>query len=47
MSVIYALDVSSSVDPAFVSNAIDWIASANAQGGPAHSSFIAFAGSAA
>ena len=47
MSVIYALDVSSSVDPAFVSNAIDWIAAANARGGPAHSSFIAFAGSAA
>lgn len=46
MSVIYALDVSSSVDPAFVDTAIDWIAAANARGGPAHSSFIAFAGSA-
>ena len=46
MSVIYALDVSSSVDPAFVGTAIDWIAATNARGRPAHSAFIAFAGSA-
>ena len=47
MSVVYALDISSSVDPAFVDNAIDWIAATNARGRPAHSAFIAFAGSAA
>ena len=31
MSVVYALDISSSVDPAFVDNAIDWIAATNAR----------------
>jgi uncharacterized membrane protein len=46
MSVVYALDVSSSVDPAFVATAIDWIASTNTQGDPAHAAFIAFGGSA-
>ena len=46
MSVVYALDVSSSIDPAFVATAIDWIASTNAQGDPAHAAFIAFGGSA-
>jgi Ca-activated chloride channel family protein len=46
MSVVYALDVSSSIDPAFVSMAIDWIASTNAQGDPAHAAFLAFGGSA-
>ncbi len=35
MSVVYALDVSSSIDPTFVGTAIDWIASTNAQGDPA------------
>ena len=46
MSVVYALDVSSSIDPAFIGTAIDWIASTNAQGDPAHAAFIAFGGSA-
>ena len=46
MSVVFALDVSSSIDPTFVGTAIDWIASANAQGNPTHSAFLAFGGSA-
>ena len=46
MSVVYALDISSSIDPAFVATAIDWIGSTNAQGDPAHAAFIAFGGSA-
>ncbi len=46
MSVVFALDVSSSIDPAFVGTAIDWMASANAQGDPAHSAFLVFGGSA-
>ena len=46
MSVVYALDVSSSIDPAFVDTAIDWIASANVRGNPAHAAFLAFGGSA-
>ena len=46
MSVVYALDVSSSIDPAFIATAIDWIASTNAHGEPAHAAFIAFGGSA-
>ena len=46
MSVVYVLDVSSSIDPSFVGTAIDWIASTNKQGDPAHAAFIAFGGSA-
>ncbi len=46
MSVVYALDVSSSIDPTFVGTAIDWIASTDARGAPAHSAFLAFGGSA-
>jgi len=46
MSVVYALDVSSSIDPTFIGTAIDWIASTNARGTPAHSAFLAFGGSA-
>ncbi len=46
MSIVYALDVSSSIDPAFVDTAIDWIASTNARGDPAHAAFLAFGGSA-
>ena len=46
MSVVYALDVSSSIDPGFVGTAIDWIASTNARGDPAHAAFVAFGGSA-
>ncbi len=46
ISVIYALDVSSSIDPTFIDTAIDWIASSAASGGADHSGFIAFGGSA-
>jgi len=46
MSVVYALDVSSSIDPTFVGAAVDWIASTNARGAPAHSAFLAFGSSA-
>ena len=46
ISVVFALDVSSSIDPTFVGTAIDWMASANAQGNPAHAAFLAFGGSA-
>ena len=46
MSVVYVLDVSSSIEPTFVATAIDWIASANARGDPVHAAFLAFGGSA-
>jgi len=46
VSVVYALDVSSSVDPAFISTAIEWIDASVSQGDPAHAGYIAFAGSA-
>ena len=46
MSVVFALDVSSSIDPTFMGTAIDWMASANARGDPAHAAFLAFGGSA-
>jgi len=46
ISVVYALDVSSSVDPAFLDTAIDWIEASASRGEPAHSGFIAFGGSA-
>ena len=46
ISVVYALDVSSSIEPTFVATAIDWIASANTRGDPAHAAFLAFGGSA-
>ena len=46
MSVVYALDVSSSIEPTFVATAIDWIASTNTRGDPAHAAFLAFGGSA-
>ncbi len=46
ISVVYALDVSSSVDPDFIDTAIDWIASSSARGEPAHAGYIAFGGSA-
>ena len=46
ISVVYALDVSSSIDPSFLDTAIDWIASSTASGGPDHAGFIAFGGSA-
>ena len=46
ISVVYALDVSSSIDPGFIDTAIDWIASSSSSGEPAHTGFIAFGGSA-
>ncbi len=46
ISVVYALDVSSSIEPGFLDTAIDWIASSNTSGAPDHAGFIAFGGSA-
>ena len=46
ISVVYALDVSSSIDPSFLETAMDWIASSSASGEPDHAAFIAFGGSA-
>ena len=46
ISVVYVLDVSSSVDPDFVGTAIDWIAASSAAGNPAHAGYVAFGGSA-
>ncbi|MFO1319569.1 MAG: VWA domain-containing protein [Burkholderiales bacterium] len=42
VSVVYALDVSRSVDPTFVDAAIRWIDKANAEGKPAAARFVAF-----
>ncbi len=46
ISVVYVLDVSSSIDPDFVESAIDWIAASSAAGNPAHAGYVAFGGSA-
>ena len=46
ISVVYALDVSSSIDPVFLETAIDWIALSSSSGEPDHAGFIAFGGSA-
>ena len=43
MSVIYLLDVSQSVSPQAISNAIDWIEETHSAGDPDHSRFIPFA----
>ena len=43
VSVVYALDVSRSVDPAFIEAAIAWMQRADAAGQPARSRFVAFA----
>jgi uncharacterized membrane protein len=43
VSIVYALDVSSSVSPVFVTEAIEWIDRAQREGAPAHSSIVAFA----
>jgi len=43
ISAVYLLDVSRSVAPAAVQNAIDWIRKTNDAGRPENSSFIAFA----
>lgn len=43
VSVVYAIDVSRSVSPAFVRRALDWIAAATAQHAPAQARFVVFA----
>ncbi len=43
VSVVYMLDVSKSVSPQAISEAIDWIEETDAAGGPDHSRFIPFA----
>lgn len=43
VSVVYALDVSSSVEPGFVEAAIAWMRRTNDQGQPAQARFVAFA----
>lgn len=43
VSVVYALDVSRSVDPQFIDAAIRWMEAADAAGKPARSRFVAFA----
>ncbi len=44
VSVVYALDVSASMDPAFVDHALAWIEAANAGHPTAHVAYVAFAG---
>jgi len=46
ISVVYALDISSSIDPSFIDTAIGWIDGSVRQENPAHAGFVAFAGSA-
>jgi Mg-chelatase subunit ChlD len=43
VSVVYALDVSASVSPRFLREALDWIAQVDARFRPAQSRFVAFA----
>ncbi len=43
ISVVYALDVSRSVDPAFVQSALDWMRQANVKGAPAQARYVVFA----
>jgi hypothetical protein len=43
ISVVYALDVSRSIDPAFLLTALDWMRQANTQYRPAHTSYVVFA----
>ena len=42
-SVVYVLDVSRSVSPAFVDSAIRWMAQASEEGSPQHARYVAFA----
>src|SRR5512145_177604 len=42
-SVVYAVDISSSVSPAFVDSVLDWIADSDRRYRPAHSRVLAFA----
>ena len=46
LSVVYALDISGSIDPKFIDTAIDWIESSNFSGTPDHADFIVFGASA-
>jgi len=43
ISVVYALDISRSIAPAFLRTALDWMREANAQYRPAHTSYVVFA----
>jgi Mg-chelatase subunit ChlD len=43
VSLVYALDVSRSVAPAFLRSALDWIQEANRKGNPAQVRYVAFA----
>src|SRR5260221_12621832 len=43
ISVVYALDVSHSVAPAFVQGALDWMRQANKKGAPAQAGYVVFA----
>ena len=43
ISVVYAVDISRSVSPAFVDSALDWIAESDRRHRPAHSRVLAFA----
>jgi Ca-activated chloride channel homolog len=43
VSLVYALDVSRSVSPAFLRSALDWIQEANRKGNPAQVRYVAFA----
>ena len=43
ISVVYALDVSRSVAPAFVQGALDWMRQANREGKPAQARYVVFA----
>src|SRR5258706_9833492 len=43
ISVVYALDVSRSVAPAFVLGALDWMRQANREGEPAQARYVVFA----
>ena len=47
ISAVFAVDVSRSIAPEFLSAAIQWCADAVAEGRPAHARFIGFAGDAA
>src|SRR3954471_19865475 len=43
ISVVYVLDVSQSIAPAFVQSALEWIRQANSTGEPAHARYVVFA----
>src|SRR6188508_2665428 len=43
ISVVYVLDVSHSIAPAFVRGALEWMRQANRTGEPAHARYVVFA----